>query len=291
MTEQYSPLEQSLINQELTSLDFVFEVTLDDVTDFWNSIFSGSNINEREDFGTSIYEEYSVNRFSVDIDVIYVKTEDKDFLMDLENLGKDKPIIKPRYGRTDYSNGYWKLFGSGQNLDLFIMNYQKILVNHLERLLKNSLIDEITFQIEKCGPILYRIEERSNNSDDYDFYNNDDEDEYFDESMTNLLSHPFCKLPRMRVTNENNPLLTKVITYDLNSSPQEILDEIIYLMKSIIIKPGDKILFSIDEDLLDLFKRWVSDRQSSDTVTEQINQLYPSLTSLQFLSQLHDWTE
>ncbi len=275
-----------LIDQELSNLDKHFTLQLADIQEYVSELKTPGFCKEIDDFNAYFSEEDTSNRFTLEISLVHVTTNDESFANDLrEAAPKIVPSKRPYY--TIPMKNWYVILDAGLN-QFDIMRYQKVLLKHFKRLLNDNLIERLTIQMLVRGPILYRVEEEQTNTDYDDIYEQDDE--YYDESMTGLLAHPFTKLPRMRVSNEEKPLKSEIYTFSIEFKPEELFNKINQELTKIPIIQGDKILFTIEEEILPLFNRWVADRQTQENIGQHISQLYPLLTSVQFLAQLQEWT-
>jgi hypothetical protein len=292
MSQHYSAHEQWLINQDLSSLDMHLTVTGEELRKYLLQVTTPGECEVEDDFNIIFSNDDPLNRFSLEISLVYIKTSDESFQQEFQNFidRRNKLHRRPYFSIPPTNSGWLSLVNEGLYRHE-INQYQKFLLNQIDRLLKEKTLEKIIFQLLIRGPILYRVEELKTNPDDYDYYDNNNEDEFFDESMTALLVHPFVKLPRMHVSTEEKPIVAEIFTFPANVTQQEVYTTIHKKMEKITVVQGDKILFAIDNEIIPLFKRWITDRQTSDTITKQINLLYPTLTSLHFLTQLHEWTE
>lgn len=290
MSNQYSTHEQWLINQELSSLDKHLKIPSEKIQEFLTDLLTPGYCKETENFNICFYEEDSENRFSIEVSLIYVATKDEGMKKEIQDFvdQKNKASRTPYFTSPITNNNLFSLLNY-EYKHFEILQYQKILLNHLERMLKEKKIENLSLQVVIKGPKLYRVEEHNGNTEEYNY--DDNEDLNFDESMTDLLVHPFAKLPRMRVSNEGKILSVKNYIISADETRQELFNNIQQELKNIKIVQGDKILFTIDEEIIELFERWIADRQTPETISENINQLYPLLTSIHFLTQLQEWTE
>jgi len=107
--------------------------------------------------------------------------------------------------------------------------------------------------------------------------------------LTEQFDHPYIKLSKKRVIHNDDCLFKRVFSFDLNQGPEEIIDEVNSWLETVLVFPGEEILFTIEIDLVDEFKTWCDLRREELITEQQLKQILPLITNDDFLERMDKW--